>query len=185
MNDPGFVGFNAPVNQVWVAADWQDPRFLLARMPTTLWKFSDELDCLANGTLHVLRAARTSLVDVLENCCEIVPRAGRETNPHRPCRFQSASISASATNCPRRACSRPSRIAVRVSSSRATIGRCLHHRKHCHSDGILIFGRELADLRQLLSQAAWSCSNHIPKSERAEAGAPGRNRTSTPCGTRF
>ena len=24
--------------------------------------------------------------------------------------------------------------------------RCLHHRKHCHSDGILIFGRELADL---------------------------------------
>ena len=185
MNDPGFVGFNAPVNQVWVAADWQDPRFLLARMPTTLWKFSDELDCLANGTLHVLRAARTSLVDVLENCCEIVPRAGRETNPHRPCRFQSASISASATNCPRRACSRPSRIAVRVSSSSGDNWRCLHHRKHCHSDGILIFGRELADLGNCFLKQLGPAATISRKSERAEAGAPGRNRTSTPCGTRF
>src|SRR5689334_641506 len=122
VHDPCFVGFDAPIDQIWIAAGRKHPRGLFAGSPPTLGELADELDRLPDGALDALRALRAVRVDVLENRLKVAARPRREAHSHRPCRFQRASISSSGTNSPRRACSNPSRIAVRVSSSRATTG---------------------------------------------------------------
>src|ERR1700676_1055305 len=121
VDDPRLAVLEAPIDQVRVAAGGKHTGLLFAGSAPAFREFTDELDRLLNGTLDVPRPERTAFVDVSEDRLQVATRTRRVADPHSPWRFQIASISASGTNSPRRACSSPSRIAVRVSSSSATM----------------------------------------------------------------
>lgn len=92
----------------------------------------------------------------------------RESNSHRPCRFQRASISAPSTNSPRRACSSPSRIAARVSSSRAMIGLAIafsQQLRHARSIPRQRSGWKLMSDGQNLPRPAFYRRNFLARSD--------------------
>ena len=67
--------------------------------------------------MNMLRTLRTPFVQIGKDVVQVTACARRIPYNHRPCLFHKASISLSGTNSPLRACSKPSRMAVRVSSS--------------------------------------------------------------------
>src|SRR5690349_6489355 len=122
VHDPCLAALDTPIDQIWIAACGEHAGLLFACSSPAFRVFADELDYLLNGTLDVARAEWAAVVDVLEDRLQVATRTWRVADFHRPWRFQIASISASDTNSPRRACTSPSRMAARVSSSRATMG---------------------------------------------------------------
>ena len=120
-NDPRFSGFDAPIDQIWVSPDRKYTRLLDLGKAPNLWMAADQRKGLIHGSFDVSCTLPAVFVKVIEDVTQIVPRTRRIADLHRPWRFQSASISASGTNSPRRACSRPSRMAARVSSSIGSI----------------------------------------------------------------
>src|SRR5215207_4853288 len=101
VDEPRFPGFDAPVDQIGISAGWQHTQLLYACSSTRMRELPDQFDCLADDALDVARALRAPLIQVVQNCNKVIPRARRKANPHSPWRFQRASISASGTNSPR------------------------------------------------------------------------------------
>src|SRR6476661_5855727 len=122
MQDPDFARSHAPIDQIGVTPGTQDARALLPGRAADLRKLAIELDRFPYCALHIERTERVSLVYVFQDCGQIATRTRRIADLHRPWRFQSASISSSGTNSPRRASLSPSRIAARVLSSSGKIG---------------------------------------------------------------
>jgi hypothetical protein len=103
MDKPRLPRFYAPINEIRITPRRKHARLLYPGAPPALGKFSDQLNGFANCSLDAPRAARTPLIDVPEDQLDVATRARRVANPHTPCLFQSASISSSLTNSPRRA----------------------------------------------------------------------------------
>ena len=120
VNDPRVVSFDAPVNQIGVAADRQYAGIRLAGGSAGLGKLADQFDRPAERPCNISSASWALPLDISQNGNNVSARTRSIANPHGPKRCQSASISASGTNSPRRACSSPSRIAARASSSSGT-----------------------------------------------------------------
>jgi hypothetical protein len=79
---------------------------------------TDRVDCALDSKPDAERAARATLVKIVEDLRQIALRSPRIADDHPSLRFQSASISKSEANSPRLACARPSSIAAMVSLSR-------------------------------------------------------------------
>jgi hypothetical protein len=92
----------------------------LRRQAAGLRKLPDQFDRLVQGLSNIAGALRAVLLDIGDDGGEIVASSRSVAYSHRSKRFQSASISASGTNSPRRAGSSPWRIAARASSSSET-----------------------------------------------------------------
>src|SRR5215475_5948184 len=125
VHDPHLVCLHAIVNLVGIANDRKLVDACLIRHRRDKWKLLQQSDTPLNSGLHRLRTRRRALVQIVIDGCKIVTRPRRITNPHTPCRLKNSAISASLTNSPRLACSEPSRIAARVSSSSRTGSRNL------------------------------------------------------------
>src|SRR5580698_3681256 len=121
MDDPSLVTLDAPIDKVRIAAYGQNPRPLFASQAACLRKLFDQFNGLVHYPGDVASALRIALIDIGKDRIHIAARPRRVAHPHRPKRFQSAAISASGTNSPRRACSSPSRMAACASSSSGAI----------------------------------------------------------------
>jgi hypothetical protein len=62
VHDPRFTGFDAPVDQIRIAASGKHSRRLFPGSTPTFGELADELDRLLDGALHALRASRAARV---------------------------------------------------------------------------------------------------------------------------
>jgi hypothetical protein len=63
VNDPRLVLFDAPIDQIRIATDWQHAGLLFAGKPAGLRKLPDQFDRLVQGLSNIAGALRAVLLD--------------------------------------------------------------------------------------------------------------------------
>src|SRR5436305_1707260 len=92
VDDPRFFGFDAPIDQIWVSPDRKHTRLLDLGKAPDLWMAPDQRESLIDGSFDVSCTLPAVSVKEIEDAAQIVARTRRVADPHKPWRFQSASI---------------------------------------------------------------------------------------------
>jgi len=105
VDDPRFSRLDAPIDQIWVPPDRKDTCLFNFGKTPDLWMPANQRDRPMDGSFDVSCTLWAALVKGGKDIGKVAGRSRSIADPHTPWRFQSASISASGTNSPRRACS--------------------------------------------------------------------------------
>jgi hypothetical protein len=84
VNNPRLACLDAPIDQIGISTDRQDPRALLTYPPATRGILSNQLKSPVHCALQIQRTDRIAFDNVFDDCLKIAPCAERVADPHKP-----------------------------------------------------------------------------------------------------